>query len=86
MLCIKFQTLLYFGSTKPTPKDYKCTPFLVCHNKVTKALEWLKLNYSDYLDIEIFKENIEGYSEKLPLMTVDYYKVDAIKNAEAMGH
>ena len=76
---------LYLDPTKPTPEDYKRTPFLVHYNKVIEALEWLKLNHSDYLNIEISKENMEGYSEKLPPVTIDYHEVDAIKDAESMA-
>jgi hypothetical protein len=45
--------ILSTGSCKPTPENLKRTPFLVHGNYVAKALEWLKLNHSDYADIEI---------------------------------
>ena len=43
------------------------------------------MNHSDYLDIEISKENMEGYSEKLSPVTVDYHEVNATKDAESMA-
>ena len=54
--------LALFCLTKPIPEDYKRTLFLIRHNKVIEALEWLKLSHSDYLDIEISKENMKEYS------------------------
>ena len=42
---------LYLSPTKPDTEHYKRTLFLVCHNKVINALEWLKLNHCDYRDV-----------------------------------
>lgn len=40
----KVLAFVYIGPTVPTPAEFKRTPFLVGHNKVAEALEWLKLN------------------------------------------
>ena len=50
-----------------------------------KALEWLKLNHSDYLDIEISHENMNEYPEDCPPVVVDYHEVNATKDAESMA-
>ena len=52
---------LYMGPTKPTPENFKRTPLLVRRNKVLNALEWLKLNYIDYKDIGISRDNMAEY-------------------------
>lgn len=74
---------LYFGPTQPTPEDYKGTPFFVRQNKVIAALEWLKLNHVDYVDIEISEKNMSGYSENLPPVYVDFQLIENVKNPQA---
>ena len=54
---------LYIGSEPPTPDDFGRTPMLVRRNRVRAALEWLKLNHSDYSDIEISIKNLSEYPE-----------------------
>ena len=51
----------YTGITAPTDEDYARTPMLVQRNKVSEALEWLKLNHTDYADLEISKQNLDSY-------------------------
>ena len=52
---------VFTGSTQPSDEDYKRTPMLVRQEKVTQALEWLKLNHHDYCDLEISQENLASY-------------------------
>ncbi|TFK55360.1 hypothetical protein OE88DRAFT_1608444, partial [Heliocybe sulcata] len=59
---------------QPTEEDFKRTPLLVSHNRVSGALEWLKLNHQDYHDIDISYENIRSYPETSPPVTVSYHK------------
>ncbi|KAF8646165.1 hypothetical protein AX16_007370 [Volvariella volvacea WC 439] len=74
---------IYFtGPTKPTENDFKRTPLLVRRNFVINALNWLKLNHSDYVDIEISQENMNQYSENQPPVEVDYKKSDTNKVPE----
>jgi hypothetical protein len=49
--------ILFTDPAKPTEKDFARTPFLVRRNAVINALEWLRLNHSDYSDIEISHNN-----------------------------
>ena len=42
--------LVYTGPAKPGPEELARTPLLVCRNKVTPALEWLKCNHVHYSD------------------------------------
>ena len=52
---------VFTGSTQPTEEDYRRTPMLVRREKVTRALEWLKLNHRDYHDLKISRENLASY-------------------------
>ncbi|KIJ48988.1 hypothetical protein M422DRAFT_162106 [Sphaerobolus stellatus SS14] len=70
---------IYTGPLPPTKEDIKRTPFLVRRNKITTALEWLKLNNVDYSDIQISNDNIESYEEGEPPVTIEYHKRDTNK-------
>jgi len=52
---------IFTGSAQPTEQDFARTPFLVRREKVSRALEWLKLNHADYKDLEISQANLELY-------------------------
>ena len=45
---------------------------LVRRNKVAAALEWLKLNHIDYVDLNISYENLAAYPENEPPVIVNY--------------
>jgi hypothetical protein len=64
--------ILFTGPAKPTEKDFARTPFLVRRNAVITALEWLRLNHSDYAGIEISRENANQYGEDMPPVSVEY--------------
>jgi hypothetical protein len=64
--------VLFTGPCKPTEVDFKRTPLLVRRNHVAKALEWLKLNHCDYADLEISYDNLSGYPEDSPPVSVEY--------------
>src|SRR5437016_13257321 len=53
----------YTGPCKPTKSDFERTPLLVRRNKVATALNWLKLNHTDYYDIEISQDTLNEYPE-----------------------
>ena len=74
--------ILFTGPCKPTPDDLKRTPFLVRRNHVAKALEWLKLNHSDYADIEISFENLDQYDENSPPVSIEYRESNTNKVSE----
>ena len=74
--------ILFTGPCKPTPEDLNRTPFLVHRNYVAKALEWLKLNHSDYADIEISLKNFSEYDENSPPVSIEYCKSNTNKVAE----
>ena len=74
---------IYIGPVKPTTEDWKRTPFLVRHNKVKDALDWLKLNHEDYTDLEISEENLKTYSETEPPVIPDWHKSDIFEDKEA---
>ena len=64
--------ILFTGPCKPTAEDFARTPLLVRRNAVIKALEWLKLNHSDYADLEISYINAMQYEEGVPPVSVEY--------------
>ena len=64
--------ILFTGPCKPTAEDFARTPFLVRRNAVIDALEWLRLNHSDYADIQISQENVMQYEENMPPVSVEY--------------
>lgn len=75
--------ILFTGPCKPTTEDFAQTPFLVRWNAIIKALEWLKLNYADYVDIEISYENVLQYDEHMPPITIKYCPSKSNKVAES---
>jgi hypothetical protein len=64
--------ILFTGPTKPTQKYFEHTPLLVCRNAGARALEWLKLNHSDYSDLEISYTNLAQYPEDDLPVSVEY--------------
>ena len=74
---------IYTGPCKPTKADFKRTPLLVRRLKVSKALQWLKLNHVDYYDCEISHKNLASYPEEGPPVVVDYHPSSSNKNPES---
>ena len=64
--------VLFTGPCKLTEKEFQRTPLLVRRKNVARALEWLKLNHSDYADIEIAYDQLDRYPENSPPVTVEY--------------
>ena len=74
---------IFTGPCHPTPKDLERTPLLVRRRKVAEALEWLKLNHTDYFDLDIAYDNLEAYPEKGPPVIITYRNADGNKEPEA---
>ena len=74
--------ILFTGPCKPTEKDFERTPLLVRRNYVIKALEWLKINHSDYQDLEISQENLAKYPEDGPPVSIEYRQATTNKVPE----
>ena len=74
--------ILFTGPCKPTAEDFARTPFLVRRNAVIAALEWLRLNHSDYAEIQISHENVMQYEENMPPVSVEYRERVTNKVAE----
>ena len=64
--------VLFTGLCKPTEREFQRTPLLVRRKYVTCALEWLKLNHSDYADLKIAYNQLDHYPEKSPPISVEY--------------
>ncbi|KAI0739528.1 hypothetical protein C8Q80DRAFT_1054204, partial [Daedaleopsis nitida] len=75
---------MYIGPNVPTHKEFKCTPMLVCQNKVKEALKWLKLNHSDYTNLDISYSNLEEYPEDEPPVIINHTQSMALnKDSES---
>ncbi|KAJ2916281.1 hypothetical protein MD484_g4135, partial [Candolleomyces efflorescens] len=55
--------VIFTGVKPPTEEDLERTPLLVRRNKVSSALEWLKLNHSDYADLCIDLDALNSYPD-----------------------
>ena len=64
--------ILFTGPCKPSEADISRIPFLIRRNHVMRALQWLKANHCDYANIEISTQNLEGYSETEPPVSIQY--------------
>lgn len=54
---------IFVGPARPTDQDYQRTPMPVRRRRVRDALDWLKLNHSDYQDLLISLENLAELPE-----------------------
>jgi len=63
---------MFTGVAQPTADDMKRTPMLARRRYISAALEWLKLNHSDYADVQISQENLKLYPEEGPPVMIDY--------------
>ena len=63
---------IFTGPCQPTTDDFHRIPLLIRRNKVSKALEWLKLNHTDYADLEISYNNLASYPEDSPPVVINY--------------
>ncbi|KAF6753996.1 hypothetical protein DFP72DRAFT_794471, partial [Ephemerocybe angulata] len=61
---------IFTGASPPTEDDLKRTPMLVRRNAVGRALEWLKLNHSDYSDLNIDYATLATYPESGAIVKV----------------
>ena len=74
--------ILFTGPCKPTESDLSRTPFLVRRNHVANALNWLRLNHSDYADIKISKKNLDEYPEHEIPVSIEYIQSETNKVPE----
>ena len=71
--------VVFTGPANPTLEEFKRTPMFVQRNKVANALEWLKLNHSDYASLKISRENLDTYEEEGIPVIIDYQKTNITK-------
>ena len=74
---------MFTGVAQPTLEDTKRTPMLARRRYISAALEWLKINHSDYSDVQISQENLKLYPEEGPPVTIDYRSSIINKQKEA---
>ena len=75
--------IIFISPNAPIPDDFKKTPLLVRRDKVAAALEWLKLNHSDYADLQISYKNLQEYPEDRPPVAVDFHPTTHNSNLES---
>ena len=76
---------MFTGVAQPTLEDTKRTPMLARRRYISAALEWLKINHSDYTDVQISQENLKLYPEEGPPVTIDYRSSIINKQKEAIS-
>jgi hypothetical protein len=76
---------IFTGPCQPTKQDVERTPLLVRRTKVGKALQWLKLNHTDYQDVEISDANLDKYPLNGTPVVIDYRQSILNRDKEAMS-
>ncbi|KAF8579355.1 hypothetical protein K439DRAFT_1359709, partial [Ramaria rubella] len=74
---------IFTGPTKPTEKELRRIPLLVCSNKVHEALNWLKCNHKDYFDLDISIDNLNSYKDNEIPVTIEYHLSHSNKHAQS---
>jgi hypothetical protein len=64
--------VLFVGHTAPGPEELKRLPLLVRRNEVRRALNWLILNNTDYVDVTLSEENLAQYNDNEFPVTVEW--------------
>ncbi len=77
--------VLFTGSVRPCERDYQRTPLLIRHDKVMSALNWLRMNHSDYGDILISEENMATYPHNEPPVSVLHRPTDGSLGGEMLA-
>ncbi|KDQ53988.1 hypothetical protein JAAARDRAFT_109616, partial [Jaapia argillacea MUCL 33604] len=75
--------IIFTGPHKPTEDDLRRIPLLVIRNKVINALEWLKLNHTDYADLQISHENMRQYSDDQLPVPIQYKTLENNVDSES---
>ncbi|KAJ7191442.1 hypothetical protein GGX14DRAFT_537861 [Mycena pura] len=71
---------VFLAPTRPTEQDFVRTPMLVRRQYIKDALDWLKLNHSDYVDLDISLENLNSLPEAGIPCGVDWKPIEEDKS------
>ena len=74
---------MFTGIAQPTAGDMKRTPMLARRRYISTALEWLRINHSDYADVQISQENLKHSPEEGPPVIIDFRSSIVNKHKEA---
>ncbi|KAE9401654.1 hypothetical protein BT96DRAFT_956435 [Gymnopus androsaceus JB14] len=79
--------VIFTGPCEPQPSDLRHSPFFVRNQKIYEALEWLKLNHSDYtdLDMNVAKATLKRYPVEGVPVTMEYEISESNKIPKAVG-
>ncbi|KAJ7088932.1 hypothetical protein C8R44DRAFT_561738, partial [Mycena epipterygia] len=67
---------VFVGPARPSDQEYVRTPMLVRRKRVQDALNWLKLNHSDYEQLSISAENLSALPESGIPCGVDWKRTE----------
>ncbi|KAJ3557014.1 hypothetical protein NM688_g1702 [Phlebia brevispora] len=81
----EFIAVVFVGPTAPTEKEFKRVPLFVRRDKVFIALQWLKNNHCDYVDLDISIENLNMYPEHRPPVDWYYERSDGQMSATSLA-
>ncbi|KAJ3564754.1 hypothetical protein NP233_g8085 [Leucocoprinus birnbaumii] len=76
---------IFLGSVRPTPEELQRTPMLVRRNKVSEALNWLKLNHTGYRDLVISSDNLREYPDAGAALVYDLVRPSASSPHDPTG-
>ncbi|KAF9025589.1 hypothetical protein BDZ89DRAFT_953747, partial [Hymenopellis radicata] len=65
--------MFYTGPKKPNAEHFRKLPLVVRPSVVRNALNWLRLNHSEYMDLgPPSEENLKTYPEDMPPLSLHY--------------
>ncbi|KAH7877450.1 uncharacterized protein C8R40DRAFT_1039794, partial [Lentinula edodes] len=77
--------IMFSGSGSPTDDDYKRALLLVRRNVVADAIHWCILNHCDYNDVLFSPDNLQGYAEDSPIVSIEFFEKHSNRNAEGVS-
>ncbi|KAF5381451.1 hypothetical protein D9757_009019 [Collybiopsis confluens] len=77
--------VMFSGSAAPTDNDYKRALLFVRRNVVARAIKWCIINHSGYDDVTFSPNNLEGYGDSTPVVSVEYFRKSSTRTAEGIS-
>ncbi|KAJ3891663.1 hypothetical protein GG344DRAFT_46947, partial [Lentinula edodes] len=77
--------IMFSGTGSPTDDDYKRALLLVRRNVVADAIHWCILNHCDYSDVLFSPDNLQGYAEDSPIVSIEFFEKHSNRNAEGVS-
>ncbi|KIK64290.1 hypothetical protein GYMLUDRAFT_161421, partial [Collybiopsis luxurians FD-317 M1] len=77
--------IMFSGSCERTNDDYKHALLFVRCDVVADALKFLILNSAAYDDVIFSQENLEGYGNQVPIVSVEFFQKNSTCTAEGVS-